>query len=275
VTTTSGVIIFRMAMVTRTMRRLLFAVLAAALLPACAWAQAGSVPNIAAASDLQFALSDIARAFRNDTSLDVKLAFGSSGNLRRQIAEGAPFELFLSADEAYVDALAREGRTVDAGVRYAIGRLVLFVPAGSPLEPDATLADLRAALADGRVKRFAIANPEHAPYGRAAREALQRAGLWDALAPRLVLGENVAQAAQFASTGAAQGGIFAHSLALAPAIAARGQAVLLPANMHAPLAQRMVLVKGAGLVAHAFARYLQQPAAREILRRHGFELPDA
>jgi molybdate transport system substrate-binding protein len=254
-------------------RRRLLAALVAALLPACAWAQAGSVPHVAAASDLQFALVEIARAFARDTGLDVKLTFGSSGNLRRQIAAGAPFELFLSADEAYVEALAREGRTEDAGTRYAIGRLVLFVPAGSPLEPDATLADLQAAVAAGRVKRFAIANPEHAPYGRAARDVLQRAGLWDALAPRLVLGENVSQAAQFASSGAAQGGIFAYSLALAPAIAGKGRAALLPAGMHAPLAQRMVLINGAGPTAHAFARYLQQPPAREVLRRHGFALP--
>lgn len=243
-------------------------------MPAAGWTQVPPAPNVAAASDLQFALTEIAAQFRRDTGLDVKLAFGSSGNFRRQIAEGAPFELFLSADEAYVEALAREGRTVDEGVRYAVGRLVLFVPAGGPLQPDATLADLKAAVADGRVKRFAIANPEHAPYGRAAREALQRAGVWDAIAPRLVLGENVSQAAQFATSGAAQGGIFAYSLALSPAVAGKGQAVLLPSSMHAPLAQRMVLVKGAGPTAQAFARHLQQPAARAVFRRFGFALPD-
>lgn len=162
-------------------------------------------PVVAAASDLQFALADIAAAFTRDTGGEVRLAFGSSGNFRTQIAQGAPFEMFLSADEAYVDALAAEGRTVDRGVRYATGRIVLFVPAGSPLKLDPTLADLKAAAMDGRVTRFAIANPEHAPYGRAAREALQRAGAWDALSPRLALGENVSQAAQFATTGSAQG----------------------------------------------------------------------
>lgn len=253
-------------------RNLLAAVLALAL-PGFGWAQ-GAAPNVAAASDLQFALTEIAGAFRRDTRQDVKLTFGSSGNFRRQIAEGAPFELFLSADEAYVEALAREGRTLDGGVRYAIGRLVLFVPTGGPLKADATLADLKAAVADGRVKRFAIANPEHAPYGRAAREALRQAGVWEAIVPRLVLGENVSQAAQFAGSGATQGGIFAYSLALAPAVAAKGEAVLLPASMHAPLAQRMVLLKGAGATAQAFARYLQQPAARAVFRRYGFALPD-
>jgi molybdate transport system substrate-binding protein len=230
-------------------------------------------PAVAAASDLQFALPEIAADFEKATGRKVRLAFGSSGNFRRQIGEGAPFEVFLSADESFVQALAAEGRTVDAGTLYAIGRLVVFAPAGSTLVPDAALADLKAALADGRVKKLAIANPEHAPYGRAAREALQKTGLWDAAQTKLVLGENVSQAAQFAVGGAAQGGIFAYSLALAPAIADRGRYVLLPAELHAPLAQRMVLLKRAGDDARAFYAWLQSPAARTVFRRHGFALP--
>lgn len=250
------------------LRVLLLAAVAAAAAPAHA-----APPVVAAASDLQFALAEVAAAFKRDTGTEVRLAFGSSGNFRTQIAQGAPFELFLSADEAYVDALAAEGRTVDRGVRYATGRLVLFVPTGSPVKPDPTLADLRAAAVDGRLARLAIANPEHAPYGRAAREALQSAGAWDAVAPRLALGENVSQAAQFATSGAAQAGLFAYSLALAPAVAGKGAYVLLPAESHAPLHQRMVLVKGAGAAARAFYAYLQQPAARTVLRKHGFALP--
>lgn len=257
-----------------TPRLLRMMTMAALLLTAALPVRAATAPNVAAAADLQFALTDIADAFARDTGQAVKLAFGSSGNFRRQIGQGAPFELFLSADETYVEALAAEGRTVDGGIRYATGRIALFVPAGGTLRLDPTLADLKAAVADGRVKRFAIANPEHAPYGRAAREALQRAGVWDALAPRLVLGENVSQAAQFATSGAAQGGIFAYSLALAPAIAAKGSVVLLPAQSHAPLHQRMVLLKGAGATAQAFYAYLQQPAARALFRKHGFALPD-
>lgn len=253
------------------MRVLPALLLAAALTAAPARA---APPAVAAASDLQFALAEIAAAFTRDAGQDVKLAFGSSGNFRTQIAQGAPFELFLSADEAYVDALAAEGRTVDRGVRYATGRIVLFVPAGGPLKLDPTLADVKAAAADGRITRFAIANPGHAPYGRAAREALQRAGAWDALAARLVLGENVSQAAQFALSGSAQGGIFAYSLALSPAVAGKGAYVLLPASSHAPLHQRMVLVKGAGATARAFYAYLQQPAARAVFRKYGFLLPD-
>ena len=236
-------------------------------------AVAAPVPIVAAASDLQFALTDIAADFKRDTGREVRLAFGSSGNFRRQIAEGAPFELFLSADETYVASLAQEGRTDDGGIRYATGRIVLFAPTGSQWKPDAALADLKAAVADGRVRHFAIANPEHAPYGRAARDALQSAGLMDALAPHLVLGENVSQAAQFATTGGAQGGIFAYSLARSPVLADKGVFVLLPAQGHAPLHQRMVLVKGAGATAREFYRYLQQSTAREVFKRYGFVLP--
>jgi len=253
----------------RAILRGLFAIIA--LAPA--HAVAAPVPNIAAASDLQFALTEIAADFTRDTRGQVKLVFGSSGNLRRQITEGAPFELFLSADEEYVAALAKESRTEDAGVRYATGRVVLFAATDSPLQPDAALADLKSAVTDGRIRHFAIANPEHAPYGRAAREALQRAGLWDALLPRLVLGENILQAAQFATAGGAQGGIIAYSLALSPVLAGKGTYVLLPAESHAPLHQRMVLVKGAGPTAREFYRYLQAPAARAVFARFGFVLP--
>ncbi len=255
-------------------RRLILRVVA--MLPACVLASAAvaaDVPNVAAASDLQFALPEIAAAFQRDTGRAVRLTFGSSGNFRRQIAEGAPFELFLSADEAMVEALSGEGRTDGAGTRYASGRIVLFVPTGSALALDPTFADLKRALADGRVQRFAIANPEHAPYGRAAEQSLRSAGVWEALAPRLVLGENVSQAAQFATSGSAQGGVFAYSLALAPPIANKGTSILLPAASHAPLQQRMVLIKGAGETAREFYGYLQRPSARAAFRRFGFSLP--
>jgi molybdate transport system substrate-binding protein len=231
------------------------------------------VPNIAAASDLQFALHEAANDFTKQTGKAVKLSFGSSGNYRRQIAEGAPFELFLSADEAYVYALAKESKTRDEGVLYALGRIVLFVPKSSSLKADAEFKDLILALADGRLKKFAIANPEHAPYGRAAREALTHAGLWKTIEPKLVLGENVSQAAQFATSGSAQGGIIAYAQAIAPAIAALGEYALIPAEWHQPLRQRMVLMRNAGDTANSFYRYLQSPPAREIFKRYGFRLP--
>jgi molybdate transport system substrate-binding protein len=252
------------------MPRLLAAALAALLLAAL---PAAAAPGIAAASDLKFALDEIARAWSRETGKAVRLTYGSSGNFRRQIAEGAPFELFLSADEAYVLALAREGRLEDEGTLYAVGRLVLFVPPGSPVDPDRGLAGLAEAARAGRVARVAIANPAHAPYGRAAREALESAGAWKTLERRLVLGENVSQAAQFAASGDATAGLFAYSLTFSPAVASRGRFALVPESAHAPLRQRMALVKGAGEEARAFYRHLQGPAARAIFARYGFAPP--
>jgi molybdate transport system substrate-binding protein len=248
---------------------LLFCLTAAPVLSA-------DVPPIAAAADLKFALADIAEAFERQTGEKVKLSFGSSGNFTHQLQQGAPFQLFLSADEQFIFQLADKGLTHDGGVLYAIGRIVLFAPHGSSLRVDAELQDLAAALADGRLRRLAIANPEHAPYGRAARAALRHAGLWPSAEKKLVLGENAAQAMQFAASGSSQGGIVPHSLSKAPEIAKLGSFALIPADWHAdePLRQRMVLLKSAGPVARAFYDYLQQPAAREIFVRHGFALPE-
>ncbi|HVL35659.1 MAG TPA: molybdate ABC transporter substrate-binding protein [Burkholderiales bacterium] len=234
---------------------------------------AAAAPVVAAASDLQFALPEVAERFHAKTGRQVRVALGSSGNLRQQIAHGAPFALFMSADEAFVFAIAREGRALDEGVLYAIGRIALFVPQGSPVSLDADLKGLAAALTAGSVRRFAIANPEHAPYGRAAREALINTHLWEAISPRLVLGENVSQAAQFITSGNAQAGIIAYSLALAPAVTARGRHILIPERHHAPLRQRMALLKGADDTARAFYAFLQGSEAREILKRWGFLLP--
>ena len=232
-------------------------------------------PIVAAASDLQFALEEIAERFEEDTGHSVRLNFGSSGNFRRQIAQGAPFELYLSADEEYVLALEREGRLVDEGVLYAVGRIAVIAPTGDPAEiVSESLTPLRQRLEAGEIRRFAIANPEHAPYGVAAMEALQAADLWDAVQPRLVFGENVSQAARLALSGETQGGIVAYSLARAPRIATRSEHALIPEDQHTPLRQRMALVEGAGETAHRFYQYLQADAARAILENYGFALPE-
>lgn len=230
-------------------------------------------PVIAGAADLKFALEEIAAAFRKDTMEKVNLVFGSTGNFYRQIGQGAPYGMFLSADEGFVFQLADAGKTVDRGDLYAVGRIVVLVPHGSPLKADGKLNDLAAALADGRLGKFAIANPEHAPYGKRAEEALRHAGLWEKIQNKLVLGENVSQAAQFATSGGAQGGIVAYSLALAPAVARLGSHALIPDSWHEPLRQRMVLLRGADGTTRAFYRYMQQPAARAIMKRYGFLLP--
>ncbi len=233
----------------------------------------GDGPVIAAAANLQFALEEIAEAFKKSTGHSVRISFGSSGNFVRQIRQGAPFEMFLSADEKFVRDLVDAGLTRDTGTLYAVGRIALFVPHGSQLEPDATLDDLAKAIDDGRITRFAIANPEHAPYGKRAVEALQHRGLWDKIQPKLIYGENVSQAAQFALSGNAQGGIIAYSIALVPRFSAAGRFVLIPEEWHSPLRQSMVLLKSAGPVAERFFAYVQEPEAREVFRKYGFLLP--
>mgnify|MGYP000970519273 FL=1 len=236
-------------------------------------AQALKPLRVAAASDLKFAMAEIVQSYKAISRQPIDMVLGSSGLLTAQIEQGAAFDIFMSADQSYTSRLASKRLTQGAGALYARGRIALFVAKGSPLKPDGRLADLRMALNDGRLKRLAIANPEHAPYGRAAREALIYAGLWSAAQPRLVLGENVSQATQFATTGDAQAGIIAWSLASAPDIAKLGKAVLIPENWHKPLDQRMVILTRAKPAAFAFYSYLQSPPARAVFKRFGFALP--
>lgn len=235
-------------------------------------ARAQDAPVIAAAADLKFALTKIVAAFTAETGMAVETVFGSTGTFATQIREGAPFQMFMAADESYVAQLAAEGFTRDAGTVYAQGRLVIMVPHGSVLAADGTLESLKAALAAGTIRHFAIANPDHAPYGVRAMQALQHAGLWEAVLPKLVLGENVAQAAQFATSGDAQGGIIAYSLALSDQVSALGSSALIPAEWHAPLNQRMVLLKNAGPAAEAFYAYINSGPARDIMQKYGFAL---
>ena len=199
--------------------------------------------------------------------------FGSSGNFYSQILQGAPFQMYMSADEDFVFKLADAGKTVDRGRLYALGRIGIMVPIGSPLKADSELKDLAAALKDGRLQKFAIANPEHAPYGARAKEALQHTGLWDAIQPKLVLGENISQTAQFATSGSTQGGVIALSLAKAESVAKLGSFALIPNDWHEPLKQRMVLLKDAPPSLRAFYNYITTPAAQDIMVRYGFAMP--
>ena len=232
-----------------------------------------AVPTVAAASDLKFAIEEVAARFERDTGHKLRLVFGSSGNFKTQILQGAPFHLYMSADEGFVHQLADAGKTEDRGRLYALGRIGIMVPPGSPLKADGEFKDLAAALEDGRLQKFAIANPEHAPYGARAKEALQHAGLWDAMQGKLVLGENISQAAQFAISGSTQGGIIALSLVLAPSVAKLGSFQLIPETWHQPLKQRMVLIQGAPPAARAFYEYLSTPGSQQIMVRYGFAMP--
>jgi molybdate transport system substrate-binding protein len=255
-------------------RRPVLAAIAALLLASGPALAQDDAPVVAAASDLQFAVEEIAAAFEAETGMRVRLSMGSTGNFARQIREGAPFQIFMAADEQFIADLHAEGLTRDEGDLYAIGRIVIMVPHGSTLTPDAQLDNLAEMLAAGQITRFAIANPDHAPYGMRAREALITRGIWDDLQPFMVMGENVSQAAQFALSGNAEGGIIAYSLALAPQVAPQGTYELISEDWHEPLRQRMALLNNAGPVAEAFYAYMMEPSAREIMERYGFVLPE-
>lgn len=231
--------------------------------------------TVAAASDLKFAIEEVAALFEQQTGQQLRLVFGSSGNFKTQILQGAPFHLFMSADESFVFELAKAGKTQDQGRIYAIGRIGIIVPHQSPLKADGEMTDLASAITDGRLQKFAIANPEHAPYGTRAMEALQYAELWQSIQSKLVYGENISQAAQFATSGSTQGGIIALSLALAPQVAKLGQFELIPESWHQPLTQRMVVIKDSPPAAQQFYDFLATPPAQDIMVRYGFAMPDA
>ena len=232
-------------------------------------------PIVAAAASLRHVFPELMQAWVRTGGVRPEVSFGSSGNLYRQISQGAPFDLFLSADEEQVLKLVRSERTDGEGAVYGVGRLALLVPRHSRLSLDASLDDLRHAIGDGRLRRLAIANPAHAPYGRAAREALTRAAVWPRLEDRLLLAENAAQAVQFALTGGADGGLVPYALALTERVSREARHVLLAASMHRPITQRMVLLPHADRQARELFRFLAGPAAGRIFERFGFSAPGA
>jgi molybdate transport system substrate-binding protein len=229
--------------------------------------------RVAAASDLKFALTALCQAFTKATGQDVDLQFGSSGNLAKQVTQGLPLDIFMSADEALVFSLFDGGFMLDKGALYATGRLALILPKNSAVQLPKSESEARSGLANQLqiVRKFAIANPEHAPYGRAAKEALQNLGLWEQVSPKLVLGDNISQTTQFVTSGVAQAGITALSLALAQDVATQSGAFwIIPTNLHSPLKQRMALLKSAQPGAKALYEYLQTPSAKALLAKYGF-----
>lgn len=227
--------------------------------------------KIAAASNLKFVLADLTSQYRQQTGIQVDVNLGASGNLARQILQGLPVEQFVSADEAWVTELAKAGRTVDSGQRYATGRLALIMPKNSALPLAQGLAAVVRALKPG--DKFAIANPALAPYGVAAEQALQSAGVGPLPTAQKVQGDNIGQTTQFVATGAAQAGITALALTQSPDMTSSLQVLPLPVDLHAPLHQRMVLIKGAGAAAADWQRFLLSPAAQAVFVRHGYALP--
>src|ERR1700687_3901563 len=229
---------------------------------------------VAAAADMSGALPQLVETYTKETGQAVKVSFGSSGNFTNQIRNGAPFDVFFSADEEYPKQLIAEGlASTDTLYRYAVGRLVLWVPSNSPLNVS-KLGIL--ALLDPSVKKISIANPAHAPYGRAAEAALRHFGIYDQVSSRLVLGENVSQAAQFVESGNAQAGLIALSHALAPAMKDKGRYWTVPLDAYPTLNQAAVVLAQSKQqdAARKFLEFLRSPEATSLLTSYGFSRPE-
>ena len=228
--------------------------------------------TVAAAADLSTALKEIGDLYEKKTGVQVKLSFGASGALTQQIQNDAPFDLFFSADMDYprqlISAGAADGSTL---YQYAIGKLVLWVPADSPLDVEHKGVDV---LLDPSVKKIAIANPQHAPYGRAAVAALKHAGVYDRVSDRLVMGESVSQAAQFAESGNAQAGFVALAHAVAPGMRGKGKYWQVPADFYPPLTQGAVVLSHSQHKKEAkdFLEFIQTKEAADVLQKYGFTL---
>src|ERR1700722_11242177 len=230
--------------------------------------------TVAAAADMSAALPDLVAAYTKKTGEAVKLSFGASGNLTNQIRNGAPFDIFFSADEQYPQQLIGEGlATKETLYRYAVGRLVLWVPNDSPL--DLSKLGIKALL-EPSVKKIAIGNPATAPYGRAAEAALKHFGIYDQVSSRFVVGENISQAAQFVESGNAQAGLIALSHALAPAMKDKGRYWTVPLSAYPTLNQAAVVISKSKQsdAAKKFLDFLRSPEASSLLTRYGFSLPE-
>ena len=226
--------------------------------------------TVAAAADLKFAMDEIVIGFnKNHSGDEVMVVYGSSGKFHTQIQQGAPYDLFFSADIGFPRELAKQGQAASEVKPYAVGRIVLW-----SAEMDATKMTL-ASLADPKITKIAIANPKHAPYGKRAEETLRSAGLWEKMQPKLVFGENISQTAQYVQTGNAQVGIIALSLVLNPELSKKGGYYLIPDNMHNPLEQGYIITKRGGNkpLAKQFAEYMGSKQARGVMTKYGFVLP--
>jgi len=230
--------------------------------------------RVAAAADLHFAMNELGSKFEKNTGTKVAISYGSSGNFRAQIENGAPFDVFFSADAQYprqlVSAGVADGQSLTV---YAVGHLVVWAPADANLRLGERGFE---ALKDGRVKKIAIANPEHAPYGRAAVETLQKAGVYEQVKSKLVYGENISQAAQFAQSGSAQAGMIARSLTFSESMKG-GEVWEIPAEFYSPLLQEAVIVQASPnkIAAKAFLEFVKSDEGRKILSKYGLTPPES
>src|SRR3954462_585775 len=229
--------------------------------------------NVAAASDLTFAMKELAANYEKETGTVVKVTPGSSGNFFTQIQNGAPFDLFFAADIDYPKKLEAAGLGEPGTLyQYATGKIVMWVPATSKLDVSKGLA----LLLEPAVRKISIANPKHAPYGRAAVAAMTKQGIYEKLTDKLVFGENISQATQFVESGNADVGIIALSLAIAPAMADKGRYFEVPQDLYPPLDQGVIVIKASQKKEQAkqFLAYLKKPQSVALMQRYGFKLPD-
>lgn len=244
---------------------------AAILTATSVFAQKSDNITIAAAADLKYAMDEIVTEFKKiNPESNVEVVYGSSGKANTQILNGAPFDMFFCADIKYPLDLHKKGLCASDVKTYAWGRLVLW---SATLDVSKlTMSNL----ADASITRIAIANPMHAPYGERAREALKSLGLWDKVEKKLVFGENIVQAAQFVTTGNAQVGIIALSIAMNPDLSKKGHYLLIPDTLHTPLEQGFIITKRAAdnKLARNFADYMEESTSRTIMKKYGFLLPD-
>jgi len=229
---------------------------------------------VAVASNLTQALTEINTAFYRDKGMKVELTFGSSGNFARQIIQGAPFKIFISADKRYIDFIKHHG--VDPGdvKEFALGRISLYIPDTSQIKTPKTFRDALKFLHYGDFRKMAIANPEHAPYGLAAEQALQSAGLWAMRQNKLLMGENAAQAMQFCTSGNVDMCIIPTSFLTLDKFSNDGRSYMIPETWHQPVKQYVALFTYADHVSSVFSDYLFSRSANTILKKYGYSLPE-
>ena len=226
--------------------------------------------TVAVAANMKDAFTEIQAAFDSDNKSDLKVIYGSSGNFARQIMNGAPFDLLISADEQFPLMLFKNGKTLDAGTVYAIGKIVLIAKKSSGIALTSNPSDLKNTLS--KVNKIAIAKPEIAPYGDAALEYMKAEGIWELAKDKLVYADNISMATMFVSSGAADIGFSALSLAKSPVIAKEMNFLVLNQSLYQPIQQRMVLMKKAPASAMSLYRFMQSEQAKAILLKYGYSV---
>ena len=229
------------------------------------------VATIAVAANMKDAFAEIAAEFKSTGKPEMRVVYGSSGNFAAQIMNGAPFSLFIAADEQFPLELFKNGKTVDDGSVYAIGKLVIITKTSSGIYLSDSKSDIAKAIS--KANKVAIAKPEIAPYGRAAVQYLKAEGLWDLAKDKLVYADNIGSATTYVASGAADLGFTAFSLAKSPELVRQTSYVAVDTKMYEPIKQRMVLIKGAPQEAQDLYRFMQGPKAKSILQKYGYSTP--